>query len=224
MQFLGVFFYILSAVIGYLLGTIPMGVVIARLYGGLDIRKTGSGNTGTTNVLRTLGWLPSILTLVGDCLKGVLAAFVGKQLGGEIGMLLGGFCAVLGHDFPVFMHFRGGKGIATSLGVTIIICPPVAPWLVVICLAMVAVTRMMSVGSLTASVSYPILFWILTPESASFALYMTFALVMAALSFYCHRSNLMRLIRREENKLNFGKITEISKKYMAMHKDRRKGK
>ena len=212
---------ILAAVIGYLFGCIPVGVLIAKMYAGTDIRKTGSGNTGTTNVLRTLGWVPSVMTLAGDCIKGVLGALIGKYIGGEAGMLVGGLCAVLGHDFPVFSHFKGGKGIATSLGVTIVIAPLVAPWLVVIVLAIVALIRLMSVGSLTASISYPILFWFLMPASANRLWTMVFAIVMAALSFYCHRANIMRLIRGEENKLDFGKINKISKKFMQMHRDKR---
>lgn len=212
---------VLSALIGYLLGCIPVGVFIARIYGNLDIRKTGSGNSGTTNVLRTLGWFPSVITLVGDCLKGVLGAWIGKLLGGEAGMLLGGFFAVLGHDFPVFMGFKGGKGIATSLGITFVICTPVAPWLVVIVLAIVAVTRMMSVGSLVASLSYPVLFWIYLPEGANRTLYVVFAVAMMLLSIFCHRSNLRRIIRGEENKLDFGKITRISRDYMKKHRERR---
>ena len=213
---------ILSAVIGYLFGTIPVGACIARLYGNLDIRKHGSGNTGTTNVLRTLGWVPSLLTLLGDCLKGVFGALIGRWLGGEAGMLAGGFFAVLGHDFPVFTGFRGGKGIATSLGITFVICTPVAPWLVVIVIAIVAVVRIMSVGTLAASIAYPILFWIYLPDGASLPLYLSFAVAMALLSFFCHRSNLRRLLRGEENRLDFAKIGQISRKYMYLPRRRHK--
>ena len=215
---------ILAAVIGYLLGCIPVGVVIAKSYANTDIRATGSGNTGTTNVLRTLGWFPSVMTLAGDCLKGVLGALIGKYLGGELGMLLGALCAVLGHDFPVFTHFKGGKGIATSLGVTLVIAPLVAPWLVITVIAIVALIRMMSVGSLAASAAYPILFWFLMPADANRLYTMIFAVVMAILSFYCHRANIMRLIRGEENKLDFGKINRISKKFMQKHKQKREQK
>lgn len=218
---MNILFVILAAVIGYLFGCIPVGVLISKMYAGTDIRKTGSGNTGTTNVLRTLGWVPSVMTLAGDCIKGVLGALIGRMIGGEAGMLLGGLCAVLGHDFPVFSHFKGGKGIATSLGVTIIIAPKVAPWLVVIVIGIVALIRLMSVGSLIASIAYPILFWFLMPASANRLWTMIFAVVMAILSFYCHRANIMRLFRGEENKLNFGKINKISKKFMQMHRDKR---
>ena len=215
---------ILAALIGYLFGCIPAGILIAKAYANTDIRKTGSGNTGTTNVLRTLGWIPSVMTLAGDCIKGVLGALIGRYIGGEAGMLAGGLFAVLGHDFNAFMGFKGGKGIATSLGITIVICPAVAPWLCVIVLGLLPFIRIMSVCSLIATVSYPLLFYFLLPEGANLALYMTFAVLMAILSAFCHRSNIARLIRGEENKLDFGKINRISKKFMQMHKDKRSQK
>lgn len=215
---------IASAVIAYLLGTIPMGMVIARVYGNMDIRKTGSGNSGTTNVLRTLGWFPSLLTLAGDCVKGALGAVIGRWLGGETGMLLGGLFAILGHDFPFYLRFKGGKGIATSLGVTFVVCPALAPWLVVIVLGIVAITRVMSVGSLAASLAYPVLYWVLMPEGANPVPNMIFAVAAAILSFFCHRSNLARLVKGEENKLDFGKIGVISVKYMKQFRERHKKK
>ena len=204
---------ILSAVIGYLLGCIPCGVLIARFYGHMDIRKTGSGNSGTTNVLRTLGWAPSLLTLAGDCVKGVLAALIGRWLGGEAGMLAGGLFAVLGHDFPVFMKFKGGKGIATSLGVSLVICPVVALLLTAIVIVIVAVTRIMSAATLAVSLAYPVLTWLLLPEGANPALRIGFAVLLMILSFFCHRSNLRRLSRGEENKLDFHKINRLSRKH-----------
>ena len=208
------------AILGYLLGCIPTGVAISRFYARTDIRKTGSGNTGTTNVLRTLGWLPSILTLVGDALKGVAAALIGRWLGGEIGMLLGSLFAVLGHDFPVFTRFKGGKGIATSLGVTIVISPPVAPCLVLIVVLVVALTRMMSLGSLIASISYPLLFWAFMPADGNRLYRMCFAVVLMLLSFFCHRANIARLFRGEENKLNFDLIGKLSGFHFRRFKDR----
>jgi glycerol-3-phosphate acyltransferase PlsY len=162
-----------------------------------------------------------VLTLAGDCVKGVLGALIGKYFGGELGMVLGGFFAVLGHDFPVFSRFKGGKGIATSLGITIVICPLVAPWLCVIVLGLLPFIRIMSVCSLLATACYPVLYYFLLPEGADMALYMPFAIVMAILSVYCHRSNIVRLIRGEENKLDFGKINKISKKFMQMRRDKR---
>lgn len=210
--------YILSAAIGYLLGTFSTGTIVARLYGNLDLRKTGSGNTGTTNALRSLGWLPGILTLVGDCLKGVLGAWIGKMLGGQIGMLLGGGFAVAGHDFPVFTRFKGGKGIATSLGATIVICPPVAPWLVVIAIALLIATHIMSVGTLAASLSYLPLMLIYRPADLSMSRCVVFSLVLMVMSFARHHQNIRRLLHGQENKLDFAKITKITRESLRKKK------
>ena len=209
---------ILSAVIGYLLGCIPTGVLVARIYGVRDIRKLGSGNSGTTNVLRNLGWLPSVLTLVGDCLKGYVACLIGKQLGGDAGMLTGGICAILGHDFPVFMRFRGGKGIATSLGLIIAINPWLALALLVVQIIAVALTRYMSVASLITTAAFPIVTAILCRGRDNYGLFLGTACIASALSLFGHRSNIQRLPRGEENRLDFRKITEVSKKVMEKMK------
>ena len=205
---------ILSAVLGYLLGCIPTGVLVARIYGVRDIRTLGSGNSGTTNVLRNLGWLPSVLTLVGDCMKGYAACLIGRQLGGDAGMLAGGLCAILGHDFPVFMGFKGGKGIATSLGMIIAINPWIALALLVVQIVAVALTRYMSVASLITTVAFPVLTAILFRGRENYGLFLGAACVASALSLFGHRSNIQRLIRGEENRLDFKKITEVSKKVM----------
>ena len=211
--------YILCAVLGYLLGNIPSGVLIAKGYGIRDIRKHGSGNTGTTNVLRTLGWLPSVLTLVLDCLKGYVACLIGQRLGGDLGMLIGGLCAILGHDFPVFMGFKGGKGIATSLGLIIAINPWIALGELVVQIIAVAITRYMSIASLITTVAFPIVTGILCRGRANYGLFLGAACVAAALSLFGHRSNIQRLIRGDENRLDFEKISQISKKVMdRVHK------
>ena len=207
--------YILCAVLGYLLGNIPSGVLIAKGYGVADIRKHGSGNTGTTNVLRTLGWLPSVLTLLCDCLKGYLACLIGRRLGGDLGMLLGGIFAILGHDFPVFMGFRGGKGIATSLGLIIAI----SPWLALAELAVqiiaVALTRYMSIASLITTVAFPVVTGFMCRDWENYGLFLGAACVASALSLFGHRSNIQRLLRGEENRLDFHKISDVSRKVMA---------
>ena len=209
---------ILSAVIGYLLGCIPTGVLVARIYGVRDIRKLGSGNSGTTNVLRNLGWLPSVLTLVGDCLKGYVACLIGKQLGGDAGMLTGGICAILGHDFPVFMHFRGGKGIATSLGLIIAINPWLALALLAVQIVAVGLTRYMSVASLITTVAFPILVIFTERGRENFPQFLGAACIASALSLFGHRSNIQRLVKGEENRLDFVKISSISEKVMQKMK------
>ena len=203
---------ILAAVIGYLLGNIPSGVMIAKVYGIADIRKHGSGNTGTTNVLRTLGWLPSVLTLVGDCLKGYIACLIGRRLCGDPGMLIGGLASILGHDFPAFFGFKGGKGIATSLGVIIAIHPLLALALLAVQILAVALTRYMSIASLITTIAFPVLTAILFRQRENYGILVGFSIAMSALSLFGHRGNILRLIRGEENKLDFRQITEKSKK------------
>ena len=205
---------ILAAIIGYLLGNIPSGVLIAKAYGVGDIRKYGSGNTGTTNVLRTVGWPPSVLTLVCDCLKGYVACLIGRWLAGDAGMLLGGLCAILGHDFPVFMGFRGGKGIATSLGLIIAISPWLALGELAVQIIAVALTRYMSIASLITTVAFPIMTAILCKSRANYPLFIGAACVASALSLFGHRGNIQRLIKGEENRLDFQKISDVSRKVM----------
>ena len=216
-----IFKYIISAVIGYLLGNISGGVFIARAFGINDIRKYGSGNSGTTNVLRTVGWLPSVLTLVCDCLKGWIACMIGKALGGDLGMLLGGFCAVVGHDFPVFMGFKGGKGIATSLALIIAINPWLALAELVTEIVVVAITRYMSVASIITAIAFPVFTAIICRGHQSYGLFVLFSTMAGALALFQHRGNIQRLIRGEENRLDFGKISKVSEKVMRRMREKK---
>ena len=209
---------ILTGIIGYLLGCIPSGVLISKIFGIKDIRKVGSGNSGTTNVLRTLGWLPSVLTLVCDCLKGYVACLIGTRIGGDPAMLVGGLCAILGHDFPVFMGFKGGKGIATSLGLIIAINPWLALALLAVQIVAVALTRYMSVASLITTVAFPILVIFTERSRENFPLFLGAACIASALSLFGHRSNIQRLIRGEENRLDFQKISKLSEKVLSKMK------
>lgn len=212
---------ILAGVIGYLLGNISSGYLVGKAYGLRDIRKHGSGNSGTTNVLRTLGWLPSVLTLVGDCLKGFVACLVGRALAGDWGLLIGGLCAILGHDFPVLMGFRGGKGIATSLGLIIAINPWLALALLVVQIIAVALTRYMSIASLITTVAFPICAAIMERGRENYPLFVVAACIASALSLFGHRGNIQRLINGEENRLDFERISKVSEKVMQrMHKRR----
>ena len=202
---------ICTALIGYLLGNVSCGIMMARLFGHIDIREHGSGNAGTTNVLRTLGWLPSILTLIGDALKALIASWLGWLIAGDAGLLLGGFCAVAGHNWPVFLGFRGGKGIAPSLGMIIAINPLLAVCLVIIEVVVVAVTGYMSVASLVNVIAYPILTVIFLHGRENFPLFLLFSLMASAMAAYAHRANIQRLFHGEENKLDFQKIKFLSK-------------
>lgn len=210
--------YILIAIASYLLGNISSGIIIAKAFGAGDIRKHGSGNSGTTNVLRTLGWLPSVLTLAGDCLKGLIACLAGRWFGGDLGMLLAGLCVTLGHDFPVFLAFKGGKGIATSLGMILVINPLLALSLLAVVLFFVAITGYMSLGSVIVSIAYPVLTAIIFQGHVNSSLYIIFSILCGLLSLYCHRGNIVRLIKHEENRLDFKRITQISEKLRGRKK------
>ena len=215
--------YIAIAVVGYLLGNISGGVLIARGFGVKDIRKHGSGNSGSTNVLRTVGWLPGVLTLVGDCLKGYAACWFGRWLCGEPGMLLGGLCAIIGHDYPVFMGFKGGKGIATSLGLILAISPLLGLAHLVLVVVIVACTGYMSIGSIVASVAFPTLTAILYRGQPHYGLMVAVAVFAGLLSIYRHKENIKRLMRHEENRLDFNRISKISEKVMKRMREHKNG-
>ena len=202
--------YLLTALIGYALGNISIGILVARAWGVKDIRECGSGNAGSTNVLRTLGWLPSILTLLGDCGKAYLSSMIGKWIAGDIGLLVGGICCVAGHDFPVILRFRGGKGVASTLGLAIAISPWLALAMLVINLSVVALTHYMSIASLVCCVTFPICTALIARGNAHYTLCIITAVIASVLSAFCHRRNIVRLIHHEENKLDFGKISRLS--------------
>lgn len=204
--------YVLAALIGYGLGNISVGIIIAKLYGVNDIRKLGSGNAGSTNVLRNLGWIPSVLTLVGDCLKALVAALIGKLLAGEVGLLLGGFFAMVGHDFPVIFGFKGGKGIAAALGMILTISPWLGIGLTAVVMAVAAVTGYVSLGSVIVCFLYPVCTALMKKGDPHFAQYVIFAILAALLTLFQHRKNILRLLKGEENKLDFSKISKIHSK------------
>ncbi|MGI6182933.1 MAG: glycerol-3-phosphate 1-O-acyltransferase PlsY [Candidatus Fimadaptatus sp.] len=200
---------ILAVVIGYALGNISTGLIISKMVNGMDIRKAGSGNAGATNVLRTLGWLPSLLTFLGDAVKGVLAALIGMWLGGEHGALLGGLASIVGHNWPVAFGFKGGKGISTSFGVILVVQPYNAPWLLLAMAVALYFTRTVSVGSICAALLYLILnvFESMLTNMPMFL----FSVAVVVLAIFQHRANIGRLIKHNENALDFKKIQRWKK-------------
>ena len=204
--------YVLIALIGYALGNISVGIIIARLYGIKDIRKVGSGNAGTTNVLRNLGWVPSVMTLAGDCLKALIAALIGQLLCGDVGAVVGGTFAMLGHDFPAAFKFRGGKGIASALGMILIVEPLVALALTIVVIVIAGTTGYVSLGSVTVCFLYPVGIAIAKAGDPCFGVHMAFAVFAALLSLFQHRKNIQRLMKGEENRLDFSKINKIRSK------------
>ncbi|MBQ9931380.1 MAG: glycerol-3-phosphate 1-O-acyltransferase PlsY [Firmicutes bacterium] len=189
---------IVLIVVAYFIGNISPATIISKAH-GRDIRKEGSGNPGTTNMLRTQGKKAAGLTLLVDVLKGVVAVLIGRYFGGEY---LAVYCAVaviFGHLWPVCFKFKGGKGIATGLGLLLALSVPMG----LICLAAAIVffvtVRIVSIGSIAATIAMPICAWFLCPEYFPWSL-----LVMVAVLFK-HRANIGRLIRKEEPKFSLKK-------------------
>ena len=190
---------ILLTIGGYLSGSIPTGVILAKLFGTKDIRQEGSGNIGATNVYRVLGKGLGALTLVGDVLKGVIPVILACTLAGdEIWIAVVAFVTFLGHLFPVFLRFRGGKGVATALGIFLVIAPLMVP-LAIISFVLVAMKwRYVSLGSLTASALMPIFLCVAGYPIA----YVNLSLAMGCLIFYRHRGNIKRLREGSEKKIS----------------------
>ena len=193
-------------IIGYALGNFSPGYIISKLDGGIDIREHGSGGTGTTNVLRTLGWLPSLLTFAGDVVKSLLAALIGRLIFGDIGLVLGGGAAIIGHNWPALFGFRGGKGVASTLGVILAISPLIGLVLLLMEIIIVALTGYMSVASMFNGVLYPVLSIIFYRGRNSYVAYVLFAVFAGGLLIFNHRANIKRLISGTENRLDFKKI------------------
>lgn len=190
---------ILLTIGGYFSGSIPTGVILAKLFGTKDIRQEGSGNIGATNVYRVLGKGLSALTLVGDVLKGVIPVILACTLvGDEIWIAMVAFVTFLGHLFPVFLRFRGGKGVATALGVFLVIAPLVVPFSIIIFVLVAMKWRYVSLGSLTASALMPIFLCVLGYPIA----YVNLSLAMGCLIFYRHRGNIERLREGSEKKIS----------------------
>jgi glycerol-3-phosphate acyltransferase PlsY len=188
------------AVIAFLLGSIPTGLLIAKAR-GVDLKQSGSGNIGATNVLRTTGRGPALFTLIGDILKGAAAAaLAGHFLAGRpVYEGLIGLCAVLGHDFSVFLKFKGGKGVATSLGVLSVYAPQSAVFTTIIWIMTVLITRYSSLGALVSFGILPLIMLFVAQEK------LPVALLISALLFIRHRDNIARLIRGKEPKVGQGR-------------------
>ena len=187
---------LLAGGLGYLLGSVPFGIVIARAFGLGDLRQIGSGNIGATNVLRTGNKLAAFLTLILDSGKGAAAVLIARALAGEDAVQLAGFAAFLGHCFPVWLGFKGGKGVATFLGTLLAFYFPAglaacATWLV-----MALVFRISSLSALTAAALMPLWLWALDRPSA-----VLWALALAVLIFIRHAPNIRRLLKGEEPRI-----------------------
>ena len=187
----------LAATIGYLLGSIPFGLLLTRIGGTADIRPIGSGSIGATNVLRTGRKGLAALTLLLDAAKGAAAVLIGGILAGPPGIFFGGIASLLGHNYPVWLKFKGGKGVATGLGIMLVADWRVALAAAVVWLAAVALLRMSSAASLAAAVAAPILAWLLASPPPVLGL----VLACVALVALRHKANIARLIAGTEPRI-----------------------
>ena len=194
---------LLTLVVGYLLGSISTGVILSRAFGHKDIRSQGSGNSGTTNMLRVMGKKFALLTFAGDLLKGIIAVLIGKALlGTQAGEIVGAFGAILGHNFPLYFGFKGGKGIATSFGCLLIVFPLQTLCAFGVFLLLVATTRYVSAGSLGAAVTLPFFIMFTTPCDP---VIWGSVIAICLLAIWRHYPNIKRLMNHTESKLSFGK-------------------
>lgn len=195
---------ILVGVIGYLLGSANASLIVGKFY-GVDVRNHGSGNAGATNTLRTLGKTAAAIVSLSDVLKGVIACLIGLFLIGEIegigtlGLMVGGITAIIGHNWPVFFRFKGGKGIFTSFAVVLMMDWKIGLMLLGVFIIVVALTKYVSLGSIIGSGLFPIVSAI--PSFNKSLVFIVFAAILAFLAIYRHRSNIQRIINGTESKL-----------------------
>ncbi len=198
--------YVLVGLVGYLLGSVNFAIIICKRMAGFDIREKGSKNAGTTNVLRTVGKQAAAMTLICDILKGVvavllamLAANIWDDADPEALKYLAGLMAIIGHTFPVYYGFRGGKGVATSLGVLLIVNPQIGLICLVFALVIIIATRWVSLGSIMAATLFPILTIFMTDSFFAKVI----SVIMGVLVIFNHRTNLKRLKDGTESKISF---------------------
>jgi acyl phosphate:glycerol-3-phosphate acyltransferase len=195
----------------YLLGSIPFGLLLAKWFGGGDVRKAGSGNIGATNVTRVAGPFAGILTLVFDTAKGTAAVWLAARVTNHnaIWMMLAAFAVLLGHCFPVWLKFKGGKGVATALGVFIALSPFAALSALLLFALCLAYWRFVSLGSVAAAAAMPLLIYFLwAPGHAPPIVIDLGTLAIAALVVFKHGGNLQRLVGGTEPRFSFGKKKE----------------
>jgi glycerol-3-phosphate acyltransferase PlsY len=197
----------------YLLGSIPFGIILARVFAGADVRAAGSGNIGATNVARVAGPLPGILTLLLDALKGALAVYIAGRVTDHSStwMMLAGDVSLIGHCYPIWLRFKGGKGVATALGVFAVLCLPAAVSALLFFLIVVAIWRYVSLGSIAAAAAMPLLIYFLWAPHHAPPLIVSFGTLFASsLVIFKHDANMQRLVEGTEKRFILGKSKDHS--------------
>lgn len=192
---------IIPVVLGYLIGSVTFSYVVGKWFLGIDVREHGSGNAGATNTLRTLGKWPGVFVLILDLLKGVLAVMIGKWLAPEHDWVAvaSGVAAVVGHNWPVFFKFKGGKGVATTIGVALTLSFWATFAAIVIIVIIIAITRYVSLGSLVFALLLPTFIWLFY-DPLRLEVWLA-SLAFALFTFVRHKQNIVKLVRGQENKL-----------------------
>lgn len=213
--------YATIAIIAYFIGSINFSVIFSRKMAGFDVRDKGSKNAGTTNMLRTVGKKAALITLICDILKGVVAVLFAFVLGLIIGdtnrallVQIAGIFVIVGHTFPIFFEFRGGKGVATALGVLITTNYQIGLICLVFALIIMAITKMVSIGSVLAAILFPVLtvfihnnYLVQGSENIDFG-YIIYGVIIGLFVCFNHRENIKRILNGTENKLSFKKKAE----------------
>ncbi len=190
--------YFFIAIISYLLGNISFAYILGKIFTKKDVRDYGSGNAGATNAIRAFGKKIGAMVFIGDVLKGVIAVLIGKTLG-VTGMYLAGAMVIIGHNWPVFLNFKGGKGVATTIGVMIIASPFVTMICFVLGLVVIIATRTVSLGSIIGMAMAPLAAGIFVrPFDMSLFI---FCLFIGTMAIYRHKENIKRILSGKENKL-----------------------
>jgi glycerol-3-phosphate acyltransferase PlsY len=196
---------LLLLIFAYLLGSVPTGVILARAFSEVDPRTQGSKNIGATNIYRTAGKKLGVITLLGDILKGLIPVVITRSaLDSHFWIGAVALAAFLGHLYPIYLKFKGGKGIATALGAFLALAPLAAILSFLVFAAVVYKSRYISLGSLTATAAFPVFLALLHSQ----AIYIPFAVIIGALIFYRHRENIQRLRAGKENKFGAKKSAE----------------
>ena len=209
-------YYIIMGIIAYLIGSINFSILISKKKAGFDIREKGSGNAGTTNVLRTVGKGAALVTLILDVLKGILTVWLSIFFGFALYKMwninldsallvqISGICVILGHTYPIYFGFKGGKGVATALGILLVTNWHIGLICLVFALVLIVITQMVSVGALGAAILFPVL--TLFSNEISFIKpgnYIVYSILIAVIVCFNHRSNIKRLMNGTENKISF---------------------
>ena len=190
---------VIILILAYIIGSIPFALIVGKKIGGIDVRNYGSGNLGGTNAFRILGWKVGVLVIVADILKGMLATYLGLRLGGETLGILAGIAAAVGHCYPLFANFKGGKGVAVGAGIFLIVAPKVILLAAVMFLLTLFIFRYVSLSSIVGALTVGLLTFVY--DQSLFLTTLSWLLVIFVI--YRHRSNIKRILNGTENKVGY---------------------